>query len=310
MNSIQKLRISLTDACNFRCPYCMPLQPKFQTKAEHLSFEEMLQTVRRLKNILPLKQIRLTGGEPLLRSGVVGFIHELHLMGFTDIGLTTNGFFLKENLLSLKEAGLKSINLSLDSLEAETFYKMARVPASTKAFDKVMDSLVEAKQLGFHVKTNTVVMKGYNDDQIVPILELSKRLDFYPRFLELMSLGEARGYKENLMSMQEMLTVIHHAYGRTKLQHSPTDSTSVNLKAESGIEFGVIASETEPFCQNCSRLRLSADGKLYGCLMKDEGLSIKNCSEEEFKEKVEAAILMKPYYRIYNADTVMHSIGG
>ncbi len=310
MNSIQKLRISLTDACNFRCPYCMPLNPKFQAKMDHLSFEEILQTVRRLKNILPLKQIRLTGGEPLLRPRIVGFIHELHLMGFEDIGLTTNGFYLKENLLSLKEAGLKSINLSLDSLNEESFYKLARVKPTTNAYKKVIDSLIMAKTLGFQVKTNTVLMKGYNDDQIIPILELSKRLDFYPRFLELMSLGEAREYKENLMSMQEMLTVIHKAYGRTRLQHSPKDSTSVNLKAETGLEFGIIASETEPFCQNCSRLRLSADGKLYGCLMKDEGISIKNCSDEEFKHKVETAILMKPYHRIYNADTVMHSIGG
>ncbi len=308
---IQKLRISLTDACNFRCLYCMPEHSTFMPRGNHLSFREILTLVKELRTLIPLTHIRLTGGEPLLRPNIHELIYELKLMGIENVGLTTNGYYLSSQLEKLKQAGLDSINLSLDSLEKKSFYSMASLK-DHGAFEKTLSSLAHALELGFKVKTNTVVMKGINDDQIIPILEDSKRKGYYPRFLELMSLGEGRKLQDHFFSMQSILSVIYQSFGRSRIVGSPSDSTSVNLKTDTGYAFGVIASESEPFCQNCSRLRLSADGQLFGCLMKNEGLSIKSFFSDPstLKNILEQAILMKPIYRIYSSETVMHSIGG
>ena len=308
---IQKLRISLTDACNFRCLYCMPEHSTFMPRENHLTFREILTLVKELRTLIPLTHIRLTGGEPLLRPNIHELIYELKLMGIENVGLTTNGYYLSPQLEKLKQAGLDSINLSLDSLEKKSFYSMASLK-DHGAFEKTLSSLDRALELGFKVKTNTVVMKGINDDQIIPILEDSKRKGYYPRFLELMSLGEGRKLQDHFFSMQSILSVIHQSFGRSRIVGSPSDSTSVNLKTDTGYTFGVIASESEPFCQNCSRLRLSADGQLFGCLMKNEGLSIKSFFSDPstLKNILEQAILMKPIYRIYSSETVMHSIGG
>jgi cyclic pyranopterin phosphate synthase len=289
----------------------MPVNAAFMPKAHHLSFSEIIDFVRQLRNFISLTDVRLTGGEPLLRANIHQLVYELKNLGVESVGLTTNGYFLSSQLDKLKSAGLDNINLSLDSLEKKSFYQMASLKEHD-AFEKTIESLLRSLELGFNVKTNTVVMKGLNDDQILPILEDSKRRGYYPRFLELMSLGEGRKYQNHFFSMQSMLSLIHQNHGRSKMVSSPSDSTSVNLKTETGLSFGIIASETEPFCQNCSRLRLSADGKLYGCLMKNEGFSVKSAlnNPNELKLLLEQAILMKPIYRIYSSETIMHSIGG
>ncbi|MFZ4715002.1 MAG: GTP 3',8-cyclase MoaA [Bacteriovoracaceae bacterium] len=308
---ISKLRISVTDACNFRCLYCMPESVTFQDKKEHLSYDQISKVIQHLKLLVPLSQIRITGGEPLLRPRLSELILKLRLQNIHDIGLTTNGFFLSRDLTELKEAGLTSVNLSLDSLEKNTFYNMASLKESG-AFEKVLGALEDCLNAGIKVKTNTVVMKNKNVDQIIPLIEAGKKKGFYPRFLELMSLGEGRKYQDHFFSMQEMLTLIHAHFGRSKVIASPQDSTSVNLKTESGHYFGIIASESEPFCQHCSRMRLSADGKLYGCLMKNEGLSLKNSLDniDDVAKILQEAILMKPYYRIYSSETPMYTLGG
>jgi cyclic pyranopterin phosphate synthase len=289
----------------------MPGNATFMPKAHHLSFSEIIDFVRQLRNYISLTDVRLTGGEPLLRANVHELVYELKNLGVESVGLTTNGYFLSSQLDKLKSAGIDNINLSLDSLEKKSFYQMASLKEHD-AFEKTIESLHRSLDYGFTVKTNTVVMRGLNDDQIIPILEDSKRRGYYPRFLELMSLGEGRKYQDHFFPMQSMLSLIHQSHGRSKMVSSPIDSTSVNLKTDTGLFFGIIASETEPFCQNCSRLRLSADGKLYGCLMKNEGLSIKSSlnNPNQLETLLEQAILMKPIYRIYSSDTIMHSIGG
>jgi len=302
---IRKLRVSLLDACNFRCVYCMPLNPVFMDSSRWLSPDEIERVCTALVD-LGLEQIRLTGGEPTLRDDFRDIVLRLSSLPLDKLGLTTNGWDLAKELNFLSDTNCRHINISLDSLTKETFTRITR----RDYFDKVLDSVLSAKRLGFHVKINTVLMKGINDHEIFDFIKFSAEHDVEVRFLELMSIGQVSGSKDKLfVPASDIIQMISNREELT-VEQNECDSTSFNYKTSSGANIGFVASETLPFCHNCSRWRLSADGFLRACLMSEKGIYIRNVKPKDYKVKMNELLTMKPYKRINRTDQDMYKIGG
>ncbi len=302
---IRKLRVSLLDACNFRCVYCMPLNPVFMDSSRWLRPDEIESVCSTLVNF-GLEQIRITGGEPTLREDFRDIVLRLSSLPLEKLGLTTNGWNLTKELDFLNDTNCKHINISLDSLTKDTFNRIAR----RDYFDKVLDSVLRAKQLGFHVKINTVLMSGINEHEILDFIKFSADHGIQVRFLELMSIGQAGGSKDKLFVSAAQ--AIQKISSQVELisEQSESDSTSFNFKTATGASIGFIASETLPFCRNCSRWRLSADGFLRACLMSEDGVYIRDVEPQEFKSKLNELLKMKPYRRIERVEQDMYKIGG
>lgn len=308
--TIDKLRISVTEHCQLRCTYCMPTNQTFPKQSEYLSFSEITSIVEQLIDVAGVKKIRLTGGEPLLRPNLSELISNLKNLGLTDIGLTTNGVLLADQMDKLIAAGLTNVNISLDSLDEKRFYQMARISPDSKAFEKVFAGIDLALKRGLQVKINTVLTSD-NFSEALALLTFAQEKNIFLRFLELMSIGEANTiHNDQYVSFDQLMAMVQSYFGKTRSLPTEKDSTSVHFKTESGIKFGVIASESKPFCENCSRMRLSARGLLYGCLMIDQGISVRNLNRAEIKQVFEEALLMKPAHRVYQAPTMMNRIGG
>ena len=253
-----------------------------------------------------LEQIRITGGEPTLREDFRDIVLRLSSLPLNSLGLTTNGWNLTKELDFLNDTNCKHINISLDSLSKLTFYRITR----RDHFEKVLDSVLSAKRLGFHVKINTVLMKGINDHEIFDFIRFSAEHGVEIRFLELMSIGQVKGSKDDLFISAS--DIIQRVSTREELtpKQSECDSTSFNFKTASGANIGFVASETLPFCHNCSRWRLSADGFLRACLMSEKGIYIRNVKPKDYKVKMNELLTMKPYKRINRTDQDMYKIGG
>jgi len=302
---IRKLRVSLLDACNFRCVYCMPLNPVFMDSSRWLRPEEIESVCATLVDF-GLEQIRLTGGEPTLRNDFRDIVLRLSSLPIKKLGLTTNGWDLAKELDFLSDTNCRHINISLDSLTKEIFNRITR----RDNFDKVLDSVLSAKRLGFHVKINTVLMKGINDHEIFDFIRFSAEHDVEVRFLELMSIGQVNGSKDKLfVPASDIIQMISNTEELTAEQNE-CDSTSFNYKTLSGASIGFIASETLPFCHNCSRWRLSADGFLRACLMSEKGIYIRDVEPENYKSKLNELLIMKPYRKIERVEQDMYKIGG
>lgn len=302
---IHKLRLALLDACNFRCIYCMPQNPKFLPSKDLLKREEIKYLVNYLVN-LGIDEVRLTGGEPTLRSDFCSIVEDLSKLNLKKLGFTSNGIFLKRILPMLSKTNCKHINLSLDSLEEDTFLKMT----GSKNLQTVLDSLFKAKELGFNLKINAVLMKGINDHGIEKFVEFSGKYHIEVRFLELMKIGPARDkFNLHFISADEIISRLKKISTLTPI-NLPVDSTSFNFKLENGANIGLIASESKPFCGDCSRLRLSAKGELRPCLMTNQGISLKNKSEEQIIDILDKIMALKPTDRIYEVSQPMNQIGG
>lgn len=302
---IRKLRVSLLDACNFRCVYCMPLDPVFMDSTRWLSPVEIENICSTLVDF-GLEEIRLTGGEPTLRSDFRDIVTRLSYLPIKKLGLTTNGWNITKELPFLSDTNCTNINISLDSLSKETFNRIAR----RDYFDKVVASILDAKRLGFNVKINTVVMKGINDHELMDFIKFSAEHDLEVRFLELMSIGQVQGAKDEMfISAADMIDAISSREELTR-QQVECDSTSFNYTTRSGARIGFIASETLPFCHNCSRWRLSADGFLRACLMSEKGIYIRDTEPKDYKMKLKNLLTMKPYKRIERVEEDMYKIGG
>jgi GTP 3',8-cyclase len=268
------LRISVTDRCNFRCVYCMPLDRyEWLNRSEILSFEE----IARLAGIfisLGIERIRLTGGEPLLRRGLEKLVDRLaRLEGLKDISLTTNGSLLVEKAAVLREAGLKRINISVDTLDPEKFRRITR----GQDLDKTTRGIFAARDAGMApIKLNAVVERGVNEDAIIPLVEFSRLHGFPIRFIEYMDVGNANGWRsEKTVTKREILEIIGRSY---PLKEGGREGTAPALEyqfADGQGDLGIIASVTEPFCSGCTRVRLTADGKLVTCLFSENGHDLK-----------------------------------
>lgn len=274
---LHDLRISITDRCNFRCQFCMPegQEYEFYPRSEILTFEEITKIVK-ISTRLSVKKVRITGGEPLLRRDVEKLIHMLsQIEGLEDIGMTTNGFSLEQMAKRLKDAGLSRITVSFHSLKDEVFSKI--VGRSVKVSQIIKD--IEASlKAGLHpVKVNVCVVKGLNDEEILPIAKFFKNMGVIVRFIEFMDVGNLNGWSlDKVVSAREIVEAISKEF--------PIEPVGKNYRGEvadkyrykdDSLELGVISSITQPFCGDCNRLRLTADGKLLTCLFATQGYDIK-----------------------------------
>ena len=295
---VQDLRISVTDRCNFRCTYCMPLDEyEWLEKKEILSFEE----ITRLTNLfvhLGVEKIRLTGGEPLARRDLDKLVAKLSaLPGPPDLCLTTNGSLLAEKVAALKAAGLRRINVSLDSLKPDRFRRI------TKRGDlaKVLEGLFAAQSHGLQpIKINAVIERGVNDDEILDLVAFAREHGFAIRFIEYMDVGNANNWKsERMVSKKEILETINARFPLRKLGREKGSAPSVDYQFLDGSgDIGVIASVTEPFCSTCTRARLTADGRLVTCLFSQQGYDLKTlmrsgATDAELLEVISAVWLQR-----------------
>ncbi|EEP3516645.1 GTP 3',8-cyclase MoaA [Campylobacter coli] len=266
---INYLRISVTQRCNFRCLYCMPKIPfNHQPKENLLSFEELFLFVK-VAIDEGIEKIRITGGEPLLRKDLSVFIKMINdYKKDLDLAITTNGFLLKDFAKDLKDAGLKRLNISLDTLKS----KKAKILAQKDVLDSVLAGIDEALSVGLKVKLNTVVLKGLNDDELIPLLEFAKSKNIQIRFIEFMENIHAYGKLQGL-KRDEIIQILSQKYQVKLIKKA--EKAPVSIYSADGYEFGIIDPHSHEFCDSCNRIRLSAEGLLIPCLYFDEALSIK-----------------------------------
>ncbi len=266
---INYLRISVTQRCNFRCLYCMPKIPfNHQPKENLLSFEELFLFVK-VAIDEGIEKIRITGGEPLLRKDLSVFIKMINdYKKDLDLAITTNGFLLKDFAKDLKDAGLKRLNISLDTLES----KKAKILAQKDVLDSVLAGIDEALNIGLKVKLNTVALKGLNDDELISLLEFAKSKNIQIRFIEFMENIHAYGKLQGL-KRDEIIQILSQKYQIKLIKKA--EKAPVSIYSADDYEFGIIDPHSHEFCDSCNRIRLSAEGLLIPCLYFDEALSIK-----------------------------------
>ncbi len=257
------LRISVTDRCNFRCTYCMPEEGlEWLSRDEILSFEEIERLARIMVEQFGVNSIRLTGGEPLVRANLDELVRLLAALD-TDVAMTTNGSTLRRHAQGLKDAGLKRINISLDSLDRDRFLELTR----RDELDTVLDGIQAAVEAGFDpVKINCVVMRGINDDEIVDFARFGREQGVRVRFIEWMPLDADQAWSnDRVMSQQEIVDQINEVFPLEPIQRGHEPAQRFRYLDGQG-QVGVIASVTQAFCGNCDRVRLTAEGQLRNCL--------------------------------------------
>ncbi len=302
---IRKLRVQLTDACNFRCFYCMPAGSRFQPASRLLSVRE-IESICAFLSMLGVEEVRVTGGEPTVRPEFDAIIAGLARTPWKKFGITSNGFLLGEKLPLLRDAGCSHVNVSLDSLDAGTF----RAITGSPHFRKVIAAILRAKSMGFHVKINTIVFRGINDGELPDFLAFSADHGVEVRFLELMRVGPAIGeHAERFMPAREMLDRLE-IHDTLEPVSDREDSTSFGFRSGRGARIGFIASESKPFCGACSRLRLSATGKLRSCLFADTGVELRGRDPLDYPEILQEVMAMKPTGRLPRIHQAMNQIGG
>ena len=267
----RKLRISVTDRCNFKCVYCMPEHPEWMHKQDLLSFEELYYFCEFMVQ-RGIEHIRLTGGEPLMRQGIVHFVarlQDLKKLGLKRVSMTSNAHYLKKYAVALKQAGLDDINISLDSLDAQQFYDLTK-----KHLAPVLEGIQAAMDVGLPVKINTVLIQGVNQDQILPLAHWSIQHQIMLRFIEFMPLdGDAQWTAQHVVTEQQILQQLRQDF-------------EVQIPVQQGAEparhylinqhpIGVISTISNSFCGTCDRLRLTAKGEFYNCLFAEQGLDLK-----------------------------------
>ncbi|EAI0696051.1 GTP 3',8-cyclase MoaA [Campylobacter jejuni] len=278
---INYLRISVTQRCNFRCLYCMPKIPfDYQPKENLLSFEELFLFVKAAIDE-GIEKIRITGGEPLLRKDLSIFIKMISdYKSDIDLAITTNGFLLKDFAKDLKNAGLKRLNISLDTLD----HKKAKTLAQKDVLDSVLSGIDEALNLDLKVKLNTVALKNLNDDELISLLEFAKSKKAQIRFIEFMENTHAYGKLQGL-KRDEIIQILSQKYQIQLIKKD--EKAPVSIYKADDYEFGIIDPHSHEFCDSCNRIRLSAEGLLIPCLYFDEALSIK---EAVRKGNIKAAV--------------------
>lgn len=302
------LRFSVTDKCNLNCVYCNPVDQKLNLLRDHemLTNEESLRLIKIFVEHFGFRKIRFTGGEPLARKNIVNLITELkplHENCGLDIGITTNGTLLKEHLGSLKKSGVTKLNISLDSLDKDKFYKIT----GKDKFESVMDSILMAQEFGFQpLKINCVVMRGINDDEILKFVDFAKDRNMNIRFIEYMPFSGNKWCEGKFMSYMEIKEIIERQYRLITFKMNNSEvANNYNIAAHKGI-VSFISSISNHFCDGCNRLRVTSEGSLKLCLFspKYKDLDMKNYlrtgnfSDSEIAEiienRVQDKVLMHP----------------
>lgn len=279
---LRDLRISLTDKCNFRCTYCMPRElfgseHVFLPRTALLSFEELERTVR-LFVPLGVRKLRLTGGEPLLRRDITTLVSRLAAIeGIEEIALTSNGSLLTaDRARALADAGVNRVTISLDALDDDVFSRMNDVQFPV---ERVLEGIDNAAAAGLRpVKINTVIRRGVNDDQILPLAAHFRGSAHVVRFIEFMDVGATNGWRlDEVLPSASVIERIHAEWPLEPLDRNYAGEVAQRWRyADGGGEVGVISSVTQPFCGGCTRLRLSADGKLFTCLFGTAGHDLRS----------------------------------
>lgn len=312
---IRDLRISVTDRCNFRCFYCLPNgEPPLARKETILTFEE-LAYISEIFVSLGIEKIRLTGGEPLLRKDIETLVEKIARLkpGLKDIALTTNGHSFSQRAEKLKRAGLDRVTISLDSLKPENFQRITGIDK----LDEVLEAIESAKKNNFHpVKVNAVIVRGYNEDELVDFAEFARQNELSFRFIEFMPLDSGHDWKrEQVVSGKEIFETINQAFPLKLKQTSRGSETSWNYEFADGAngEIGIIAPVTEMFCGQCSRIRLTADGQIRTCLFSTNEHNLRDfirsgASREEIVEFIRDVVLRKePRHHINDKEFIQPS---
>lgn len=295
---LRDLRISVTDKCNFRCTYCMPAELfgpdyPFLERHEILSFEEIERLTRLFVNSLGVKKIRITGGEPLMRKDLPQLIEKINKIdGIEDIAMTTNGVLLPKYAKSLKEAGLKRVSISLDSLNDELFGKINGRGVLVKT---VLDGIEAAKATGLTVKINMVVKRGMNEKEVVPMAKFFRKQGHILRFIEFMDVGNTNEWRlDDVYSKKQIIEDIHEVMPLEPVEPNYVGEVATRYRyIGSEDEIGVISSVTDAFCKSCNRARISAEGKLYTCLFSSSGHDLReivrsSLYDEEVSKHIES----------------------
>jgi cyclic pyranopterin phosphate synthase len=314
------LRISVTDRCNLRCTYCMPEEVVFMDKGELLTFEEITRFVA-VAAPLGVDKIRLTGGEPLMRRDLAQLVRMLsEVEGIHDLGLTTNGILLADQAQALYDAGLRRINVSVDTLDPARFHQLTR----RDGLEKVIDGIVTARRVGFEpVKVNAVSIRGITEAEVVPLARFARTHGLEMRFIEYMPIGADQWERSKVYFAHEILEQLENEIAPLV----PVDDYDPRAPAmefrytDGGGRVGIIASVSRPFCRSCNRLRLTAEGKLRNCLFALDEVDVKhllrsNAGPEAIAEVIRANVFAKwegheiNTARFVKPGRTMHTIGG
>ena len=282
---LRDLRISVTDRCNFRCRYCMPAEVfgddyDFLPKQQILSLEEIARMAR-LFCKLGVEKLRLTGGEPLLRRGISELVEMLaEIPEAKDIAMTTNGTILSRHASELKNAGLHRVTVSLDALDPAIFGRMNGKGASA---DHVIEGIDAALSCGLGVKINSVIQKGVNEREVFALAEFARERGIPLRFIEFMDTGNTNGWKlDQVIPFQELLKELHQRFPLEALEANSIGETASRFRYLDApqSELGFISSVSKPFCSDCNRARLSADGQMFNCLFASHGHNLKSAMRD------------------------------
>ncbi len=318
--NLNYLRVSITDRCNLNCMYCVP--NRFKPKLSHeeiLRYEEILRVIN-ICSELGISKVRVTGGEPLVRKGVYSFLKQLtEVDGISDFSLTTNGVLLRENIDRIKTAGIKRINISLDTINREKYEKIT----GHNLFDQTWNGVLKALEAGFApIKLNAVVLSEINDNELLELARLSFSYPFHIRFIEYMPIGNPRMNYCRHMLAPEIKKLLGELGELIPLESGKVDGPSQRYKFEGAKgEVGIISPISQHFCDKCNRLRLTADGQLRVCLLSDFQEDLKGplrsgVSDREIADIILKAVQAKPgKHKVSqksskSVSTQMTSIGG
>lgn len=261
----RNLRVSLTAACNYACSYCVPDGKRLVAAQDELPAEALARGVAYLIETAGIERLRITGGEPLVSPRLDAFLAAVARLDLEDISLTTNGQLLSRKLPQLHAAGIRRLNVSLDTLDSQAFRRIAR----GGDLASVLAGMDQAQGMGMRIKVNMVPMRGQNLDQVLPMLDYCLERGYELRFIELMRMGhlarDHNAFLQQFVGLDHLLAVIGQAHDYQQAQ-APVDATALRYQIPGKGHFGVIANESVPFCRSCSRLRLSSTGWLHGCL--------------------------------------------
>ena len=314
------LRVSVTDRCNLRCVYCMPEDVTFLDRGELLTFEEIAHFVR-VAQPLGIDKIRLTGGEPLMRRDLHKLVRLIaEIPGIRDIGLTTNGLLLANHAQALFDAGLRRLNVSLDTLDPGRFRELSR----RDGVDDVLAGLAAAKKAGFEpIKVNAVGMRGFIDHDAVPLARYCREHGFEMRFIEYMPIGAESWERDKVVFAHEIMEMLEREIGplMPAENYDPRAAAMDFVYADGGGRVGMIASISRPFCHRCNRLRLTADGKLRHCLFALDEANVKPFLRDQRDDDALAKVIRQNVWEKWEGHEIntsrfvkplrtMHAIGG
>jgi GTP cyclohydrolase subunit MoaA len=283
----------------------MPKDAEFMDQGHYLDSEEYCEIIAELLE-LGITEVRLTGGEPLLRKDFAIILKNIAKLPIPKLSLTTNGSLLHRHFATLKQCNLQHINISLDTLRSPVLQTISH----HQSLAQVISNIKTAVNLNFVVKLNTVVMAGINDGELIDLVEFAKQQGVIIRFLELMAIGYSRHlYTQHFIAAETILNRLRSYYALSPIETEP-DATAFYFRTNCGAVIGFIASESQPFCANCSRWRLTADGRLYACLFEANGISLKGLTADQRQQVYQQVLGIKPYQRSPQVNHLMHRIGG